>query len=272
MSETGRTGVLSDLREIAGELVAYRELLLRMVHRDLLLRYKQTVMGLGWAVFVPLVNTLIFSLVFMRVAPIDTGMPYPLYAFSGLLMWNAFSSSLKFAVNSLTGNPNLVTKVYFPREIFPLSAMLVSTVDSLISCVLLAAMMAYYHVAPTSALLFVPVVFAVQVAFTAALSLALAMANLFYRDVKYLFDAVITMWMFATSVVYPVERLGGRLGQIVLLVNPMAPILDAFRSVVLRGQAPDPLTFIPAAVGSILALAIAGVVFHRAEFKFAENI
>ena len=272
VAETAQAGVWSDLREIVGELVTYRELLFRMVHRDLLIRYKQTVMGLGWAVFMPIVNTAIFSLVFMRVAPIDTGMPYPLYAFSGLLMWNAFATSAKFAVNSLTSNPNLVTKVYFPREIFPLSALLVSTVDSLVSFVLLAAVMAYYHVVPTAAILLLPVVVLVQITFTAALGLVLAMANLFYRDVKYLFDAAITVWMFATSVVYPVERIGGRLGQIVLTLNPMAPIIEAFRSVVIRGVLPDPHTFLPAAIGSFIALIVASVAFHRAEFKFAENI
>jgi ABC-2 type transport system permease protein/lipopolysaccharide transport system permease protein len=264
--------VFADLREVVTELIVYRELLFRMVHRDLLIRYKQTIMGLGWAVFMPLVNTAIFSIVFTRVAPIDTGMPYPLYAFSGLIVWNAFSSALKFAVSSLTSNPNLVTKVYFPREIFPISALFVTSIDALVSGVLLAALMAYYHVAPTLFLLLLPVVLAVQVAFTAALALALSMANLFYRDVKYLFDAAITVWMFATSVVYPVEKIGGRLGEIVVLLNPMAPIIDAFRAVVIRGAAPDPRSFIPAAVFAVVALVAASVAFHRAEFKFAENI
>jgi ABC-type polysaccharide/polyol phosphate export permease len=264
--------LVADLREIVGELILYRELLFRMVHRDLLIRYKQTVMGLGWAVFMPLVNTAVFSVIFTRVAPIDTGMPYPLYAFSGLLMWNAFSSSLRFAVNSLTGNANLVTKVYFPREIFPISAVLVTYVDSLVGCVLLGGMMVYYGVGVTPALLMLPVVIVVQAAFTVAIALTLAMANLFYRDVKYLFDVAVTIWMFATSVVYPIEHVGGRLGALLPILNPMVPIINAFRDVVIRGRTPEMAPFVAATVGSIAALVLSWIVFHRAEFKFAENI
>src|SRR5262245_33136383 len=107
----------------------YRELLYQMTRRDLMLRYKQTVMGFGWALFMPLVNTVVFSIIFTRVAPLDVGMPYPLFAFCGLLTWNFSASAFRFSLTSLTTNTNLVTKVYFPREIFPLSAVLVSLVD-----------------------------------------------------------------------------------------------------------------------------------------------
>src|SRR5436189_466953 len=113
-----------DVRELLLEQVEYRELLTRIIVRDLLLRYKQTIMGVGWAIFMPLVNTAVFSVIFTRVAPLDTGMPYPLFAYCGLLAWNFSASSFRFAVTSLTSNANLVTKVYFPREIFPLSAVL----------------------------------------------------------------------------------------------------------------------------------------------------
>src|SRR5438477_3874861 len=105
----------AEVCEMLSEQVQYRELLLQMTRRDLLLRYKQTVMGFGWAIFMPLLNTVIFSIVFMRVAPIDVGVPYPLFAYSGLLAWNFFASALRFSVASLTANTNLVTKVYFPR-------------------------------------------------------------------------------------------------------------------------------------------------------------
>src|SRR5262245_44097699 len=112
------TALLRDLREMFSEQVEFRELLVRMTTRDLLIRYKQTVMGFGWAVFMPLVNTAVFSMIFSRIAPIDVGMPYPVFAYVGFLAWNLFASSLRFSVSSLTGNANLVTKVYFPREIF----------------------------------------------------------------------------------------------------------------------------------------------------------
>src|SRR5262245_27746889 len=122
-SETN--GIWRNVGEILGEQVQYRGLLYQMTKRDLLLRYKQTAMGFAWAVFMPLVNTAVFSVIFVRVAPIHTPVPYPLFAYCGLFTWNFFASSLKFAINSLTSNPNLVTKVYFPREIFPFSAVIV---------------------------------------------------------------------------------------------------------------------------------------------------
>src|SRR6476659_1051646 len=118
-----------DVREMLREQYDYRELLLQMTLRDLMLRYKQTVMGFGWAVFMPIVNTAMFSVIFMRVAHIDTPVPYPLFAFCGFLVWNFFASSLRFSVLSLTTNSTLVQKVYFPREIFPFSAVLVCLVD-----------------------------------------------------------------------------------------------------------------------------------------------
>ena len=260
-----------DIREMFTEQVAYRELLIQMTRRDLMLRYKQTVMGFGWAVFMPLVNTIIFSVVFIRVAPLDTGMPYPLYAYCGLVTWNFFASSLRFAVNSLTGNTNLVTKVYFPREIFPFTTIVVSLVDFAVASIVLVLFMAYYRVGVTSAVLFLPVILIVHIAFTAGVALLLAMANLFYRDVKYLFEVVLTFWMFATSVLYPVSLAGGRLADL-LQLNPMTPIIEAYRTVLLRGELPAPGPFAMAGVLAFLTLSFAWVVFHRAEFQFAENV
>src|SRR3982074_2133509 len=144
------------LMELVAEQWEYRELLVRMTARDLLLRYKQTVMGFGWAIFMPLVNTAIFSVIFTRVATIDVGTPYPVYAFCGLVAWNFFASSLRFSVTSLTSNPSLVTKVYFPREIFPFSAVLVSLVDLGVGSLVLIGMMVYYHIGPTAALAALP--------------------------------------------------------------------------------------------------------------------
>src|ERR671916_658429 len=141
------------LMEVVAEQWEYRELLVRMTARDLLLRYKQTVLGFGWAIFMPLVNTIVFSVIFTRVAPIDVGVPYPVFAYCGLFVWNFFASSLRFAVTSLTSNTSLVTKVYFPREIFPFSSTLVSLVDFAVSSVVLAALMAWFGIVPTSTVL-----------------------------------------------------------------------------------------------------------------------
>ena len=200
-------------------------------------------------------------------------MPYPLFAFSGLLVWNFFASSLRFAVTSLTANSNLVTKVYFPREIFPFSAVLVTLVDSAVGALVLVAMMVYYHVAPTPAI-------AARcrwssrccVVFTCAIALILAMANLFYRDVKYLFELVITVWMFATSVVYPIELVGGKLGMVLRAQPDGADHRcvpgggDSRRRAATSGRSSASASF-PWSL-----FVAAWVVFHRAEFTFAENI
>jgi lipopolysaccharide transport system permease protein len=256
--------------EMLREQVEYRELLATIVRRDLMLRYKQTVMGFGWALFMPLLNTIIFSVIFMRVAPVETPVPYPVYAFCGLAAWNFFASALRFAVSSLTSNPSLVTKVYFPREIFPFAAVLVALVDFAVASTMLVVMMAYYGIGPSWTLAFVPVVVLVQVIFTAGVALLLSMGNLFYRDVKYLFDVVLSVWMFATSVVYPVDRVGGWLAPL-LGLNPLTPIIDAYRNVILLGQMPGPGFYAAGAIACGL-LMVAWFCFHRAEFEFAENL
>jgi ABC-type polysaccharide/polyol phosphate export permease len=265
------TAIGAQVREVLAEQIEFRELFLQMATRDLLLRYKQTAMGFGWALLMPLLNTAIFSVVFMRVAPVDTRVPYPLFAFCGLLAWNFTAASLRFSVTSLTSNTSLVTKVYFPRELFPFAAVAVSLVDTAVASVVLIAMLVYYGIPAASTLLVLPAVVAVQVAFTAALALLLSMANLFYRDVKYLFDVLLTVWMFASAVVYPVEGLGGLTGT-VMRANPMTGIIEAYRSVLLYGTLPDMATFGPAAVLAFVLLPAAWLLFHRLEFQFAENI
>jgi lipopolysaccharide transport system permease protein len=262
--------MMETLREMLREQVEYRELLASIARRDLMLRYKQTVMGFGWALFMPVMNTVIFSVIFMRVAPVQTPVPYPLYAFCGLTAWNFFASVLRFAVNSLTTNPNLVTKVYFPREIFPFAAVLVGLVDFGVASLLLIPLMAYYGIGVSWTVLLLPVVLLVHVTFTAAIALLLSMANLFYRDVKYLFEIVLSVLMFATCVVYPVDRIGGWAGAL-LMLNPLTPILDAYRSVLLMGEYPSP-AFYGAAAISLVALMGCWWQFHLAEFEFAENL
>ena len=251
------------------EQLRYRELLYQMTVRDLLIRYKQTVMGVAWALIAPVTQTLVFTVIFTRVAPLETDVPYPLYALSGLLPWTFFASSLRFGLTSLTTNAMLVGKVYFPREIFPVSAVLVSLVDFAIASVVLAGMMVYYGVPPSGTIWLLPIVLAVHVAFTTGLALLLSMCNLFYRDVKYIIDLALLFWMFATSVVYPTELVGGRLST-VLALNPMTPIIDGYRAVLLTGESPLTGGFLLAALLAVLTLAFGWAAFHRAEARFAE--
>jgi ABC-type polysaccharide/polyol phosphate export permease len=247
----------------------FRELLTQMTVRDLVVRYKQSVMGFGWAVFMPLMNTLIFSVVFTRVATVETSVPYPVFAYTGLLFWNYFSSSLRFAANSLASNGNLVSKIYFPREIFPFSSILVCLVDLAVGASVLVLLMIYYRIPVTPAILFLPVLLVIQTLLTAGIGLLLAMANLVLRDVKYLLEMILSLWMFATSVVYPMDQVGGKLGMVVKL-NPMTPIIEGFRSVILEGRLPAALPLVVASVLALASLAAGWLVFHRAEYRFAE--
>ena len=172
---------------------------------------------------------------------------------------------------SLTSNSNLVSKVYFPREIFPFSSVLVCLVDLAAGSLFLVAFMAYYRIVPGTALLLLPVIVIIHLMFTAGLALFLAMGNLFYRDVKYLFEVGITVFMFATSVAYPVHRVGGKLGYL-LALNPITQIIEAYRSVILYNRVPALIPLAATAVLSLFVLVGSWLVFHRAEFTFAENI
>jgi ABC-type polysaccharide/polyol phosphate export permease len=264
-------GLASQISGLIREQIDFRELLWAITRRDLALRYRNAVMGFGWAVAVPLLHMMMFSLIFTRVVPLGTDVPYPLFAFSGLLPWNLFASSLRFGATSLTANPHLVTKVYFPREVLPFSTVLVALVDFAVASSLLALLMIHYGYGLTLAALALPLVLIVQLAFTAALTLLVSMATLFYADVKYVLELGITVWMLATSVVYPVERVGGALGAL-LSLNPMTPIVEAYRSVLLRGELPPAGPFFAVSVASALALFASWLIFHRAELRFAEEL
>ena len=151
-----------------------------------------------------------------------------------------------------------------------MSAVVVSTVDSAVGVIVLVAFMVYYHVGVTSTIAFLPVVILVQVAFTTGIAMLLAMGNLFYRDVKYLFEVVVTGWMFATSVLYPLSNVGGWTGTLARL-NPMSAIIDAYRMVLFRGELPAAGPFLAVTAVSLIVLLAGSLVFHRAEFKFARS-
>jgi lipopolysaccharide transport system permease protein len=257
------------MRDALNHLLSGRDLWLELAYRDLRVRYKQSVLGVAWALFTPVVMMLVFTHVFARVAKIDTGgIPYPIYVFCGLLPWHFLANSLKGAVESLTRNRQLVTKIYMPRGVFPLAQIISSGVDFLIATVLLLLMMVWYEIPFRTTMLFVPILLVSQIMLTIGLGLILSMGNLFYRDVKYLFDAGIMLWMFATSVVYPMD-VNGDWGWI-LALNPMTAIIDGYRDAILRGVAPDGLAVGYAAVLSVLIAGIAIRWFHEAEHLFAE--
>ncbi len=254
------------------EIWQYRELLGRLINRDIGLRYKQTLLGIAWAVFSPLTMTLIFTFVFSRFAVVKTGaIPYPLFVYSGLAAWSLFSGSLSSSVPVLVNNSSLVTKVYFPREVFPLSAVLSKLLDFSLALALLFILLPFFGVRFTFGLLWLPVIFIVQLAFTAGLALLLSMGNLFYRDVKYIFDSVITIWMFATSVIYPIKSSNHFINNL-LALNPLIPIIDAFRGAVFEGGILNPVPFLLASAIAFITLFAGLALFHKLEYLFAERI
>ncbi|MEO5580482.1 MAG: ABC transporter permease [Gemmatimonadaceae bacterium] len=262
---------LSAISEMVQEQVEFRELLRAIVRRDLVLRYRNSILGFGWAIAMPVLYMAVFTVVFTRVAPLDTGVPYPVYVYAGLLPWNLFASAQRFSAISLTANPHLVTKVYFPREILPFAAVIVAFFDFIVGFTVLLFLMAHYDISIARTVAFLPIILLIQLAFTTGVALLVAMANLFYSDVKHILELGLTIWLFTTSVVYPVDRIGGTAGSI-LALNPMTPIINAYRSVLLRGELPPAGPLFGVAIVALATLSVGWYVFHRAEFRFAEGL
>lgn len=256
-------GIAAEISEIA----ARRELIVALAMREVRVRYKHTLLGVGWAVALPLSLTLVFTFVFSRVAEVQThGIPYPLFAFMGLLPWQLHANILAHGAQSLVSNRALVTKVYFAREVLPLSTVLSALVDFAVASLVLAGLMAWYGQAPGAWLLLVPVVLAVQVVFGVGCALVLSAANLLYRDVQYMLQVGVLLWMFASSVVYPIPRGAGF--DLLVWLNPMTPIIDSYRGLVMgRGLAPE---FWFAALISVAFALLAWRWFRRVERVFGE--
>lgn len=265
----------------ASELWHHRELLTTLTWRDIRVRYKQSLLGVAWAILLPVSLMLVFTFVFTRAidarSALGIEMPYALYAYSGLVPWTLFSMSLTASVNSLVANRSLVTKVYFPREVFPLSSVAAALVDFAIAMTVLFGLMIYFRAtgswsfAPTAAWLFVPVVLLVQIMLTVGLGMLLAMGNLFYRDVRQIVYAGVQVWMFVSGVVVPVPTDGSLLARL-LALNPMVPVIDAWRDCLLFGQLPATGPFIYATMIAALFLVGGWFLFRRASYRFAECI
>lgn len=257
--------MLADLREV----LRYRELTFALAMREIRVRYKHAVLGLAWAVIMPLALMAVFTAVFSRVASVQTGgVPYALFVFVGLVPWQLHANILNNGARSLSDNSNLVTKVYFPREVLPLSAVLSALADFCVALLLVGAMMALYRIAPGPGLLLVPVILAVQLCLGVALALFLSALNLLYRDVQFILQVGVLLWMFASSVVYPIPASGDLAW--LAWVNPMTPILDAYRSAIIGGSLSLSPQFGVAAAISIVLLLVSWRWFRRTERVFGE--
>jgi lipopolysaccharide transport system permease protein len=254
-----------------GELVAYRELVYFLVWRDVKVRYKQTALGVAWAVLQPLLAMFVFSLFFGRLAAMPSdGLPYPVFNLAGLVPWTFFVFGLTEAANSLVGSRHLITKVYFPRLAVPLAPVLAGLVDFSIAFVLLLLVMAWYGIVPGLAVL--AVVPLILLAFVTALGVGLWLAafNVQYRDVRYVLPFLSQLWLFATPIVYP-SSLVPMPWRTVYAVNPMVGVVDGFRWALL-GTAPPGMTIVVSAAAAV-AIAIGGAFyFRRMERGFADIV
>lgn len=274
MRETGITEIKPsgawhkfDLRD----MWAYRELLYFLTWRDVKIRYKQTAIGIAWAVLQPLITTAIFTVLFSTFARFDTGaIPYPLFALSGLMIWLFVHTSITMASNSFVSNTNLVTKVYFPRLIVPTAAVLAGLVDLVFSVAILAVMMLWYGTALSPQMAAAPLFMAMAVLLAMSVGTLFSALNVKFRDVKFALPFLLQVWMIASPVFYPASILSEK-WRMVFALNPLTGILEGFRSALFG--TPFDWTVIAISAASLAAITIVSMlVFKRMEDDFADLI
>jgi lipopolysaccharide transport system permease protein len=254
-----------------GELWVYRELALFLALRDLKLRYKQTAFGVAWAIIQPLGAAAIFTIVFGRLAGLPSdGLPYAVFVFAGMIAWSYVSGAVGAAAESLVEHRGLVTNVYFPRLLAPIAAVLPGVVDLAISLVILVAFMVAYGVAPSAALVLLPVWIVGLVGASLAAGLWLSALNVLYRDVRYALAFLIQLWLFASPVVFPSSLVDG-MWRYVYSINPLVGALDGFRWSLVGAPPPGREDVVSLAVGLLLLLT--GVVyFQKVERRLGDHI
>ena len=248
-----------------------RELVRTLAERDLRVRYKQAVLGVAWSILTPLALMVVFTVFFQRVAKVDTGgAPYALFTYLGLLPWTFFSTSVAQGGQSLVVNNQLVNKVYCPREVFPLASMAVAAVDTALATLVLGLLFAVTGFMPKLTGVWVPVLLAVQVAFTFGVTLVLSAVLVFLRELCHVLPIILQLGLFATPVAYGMDVVAKPLQVLYSVANPLAPVIDGYRRTVLLGLPPDWGLLGPAAVAAALWLAVGYVVFKRLEPGFAD--
>ena len=254
------------------ELWESRELLGFLIWRDVAVRYKQTVLGVAWAVIQPFFTMVIFSVFFGALAKMPSdGIPYPVFAFCGLLPWQLFAHALNDSGNSLVASQNLITKVYFPRLVIPIAAVVAGLVDFAIAFLILLAMMAVFHVVPTASIAMLPVFLCLAVASALAVGLWLSALNVRYRDVRYMIPFLTQVWLFTTPVAYSSTLVPAR-WRLLYGLNPMVGVVEGFRwSLLGTAHGPGPMLLVSAAV--VLLLLVSGLYyFRRMERTFADIV
>jgi len=250
----------------------YRELLYFFCWRDVRVRYKQTALGATWALIQPFMTMVVFSIVFGRLAKVPSeGVPYPIFAFCGLLPWQLFTFALSETSNSLVGHAHLITKVYFPRLIVPIAGLLTGLVDFGIAFAFLIGMMFYYRVPITTKVLVLPALLVFALLTSVAVGLWLSALNVKYRDVRHLLPFLTQFWLYATPVAYPSSMFPAR-WRFLLGLNPMAGVVEGFRWALLGTPHMD-FRLMMVSIASVIVLLVGGIVyFDRMESTFADLV
>jgi lipopolysaccharide transport system permease protein len=253
------------------ELWNYRELLFSFTERDIKIRYKQTALGFLWAIIQPLFMMIIFTVFFGRLAKIPSeGIPYPLFVLAALLPWTLFAEGLTRSTNSMITNAGIMTKVYFPRLIMPISGILSPLVDFTVSLSILIAMMAYYGFVPTLNVIFLPLFILLALATSLGIGLWLSALNVKYRDFQYTIPFLIQLWLFASPVVYPASLVPESV-RFLYGLNPMAGVIEGFRWALLGTEMPSAMILV--SVGVVVVLIISGAFyFRRMEQYYADVV
>ncbi len=263
---------LKKLRSNLKMMWDYRELLWNLAHREINQRYKQSVLGYAWVILVPLAQLIVMNFLFSIVLRIPSqGIPFIIFLAVALLPWNFFANSLSSSVNSLVSNSSLITKIYFPREILVYSTIIAKMVDFLFSCIALVIFFLVYKTTLTLTLFWVPLIFVIQIIFTTGLSLILAALNLFYRDIQYLLNLVVMLWMYLTPVMYPVEIVPEKY-RFIFSLNPMSVIINAYRQTILGGGEPNYFSLTVAFITSSVIFAVSFYLFKKMEGEFADYV
>jgi len=260
--------ILKDIKEIAH----HKEVLWNFTLREIKVKYKQSILGILWAALQPLSMMVIFTVIFSRFIKVPSdGMPYPIFSFAALLPWMFFSNSILSSASSIVGSMNLLNKIYFPREIFPMSSILAAFVDFCIAGCIFFVMLIFYKIPLTLNILYLIPILVLEIGFILAISLFVAAANVYYRDVRYVIPLVIQLWMYASPVIYPISVVPQHLRPFYML-NPMAFIIDSYRKVLVLGLAPDWPCFAAMAAVVLLLLWLAYNFFKKIEMSFADVI
>ncbi|MBL7199898.1 MAG: ABC transporter permease [Anaerolineae bacterium] len=254
------------------DLWEYRELLYFLTWRDIKVRYKQTILGAAWAIIQPFFTMVVFSLFFGRLARMPSDdIPYPLFSYAALVPWTFFANGLSNSSSSLVGSANLLRKVYFPRLVIPISAVMAGGLDFVLAFVVLVGMMLFYGIVPTAAIAWLPLLLVLALVTALGVGLWLTAMNVQFRDVRYAVPFLVQAWMFATPIAYPSSLLDEP-WRTVYGLNPMAGVVEGFRWALLGTEtAPGPIVFVSAVVA--VGLLVSGAYyFRRMERTFADLV